>query len=87
MACSRCGCRMPARRHPRSSRLVCADCGTALPPVSGSARRHGWLAFAAVSAAALATTTLVIVSGLNQDGPTLADRQQEARLSDAGADE
>lgn len=87
MACSRCGCRIPARMHPRSSLLVCADCGTALPQLSGSERRHGWLAFAAVCAAAVATTTMVIVSGLHQDGPTLADRQQEARLNDAGAGE
>jgi hypothetical protein len=87
MACLRCGCRLLARATPRSSQLICAYCGVAQPGISAEERRHGWLGLAAISGAVMITTVMVIASGINQDGPTLADRQQEARVSEAGADE
>ncbi|MFM7550569.1 MAG: hypothetical protein ACKO7Z_06705 [Cyanobacteriota bacterium] len=87
MACQRCGCRIPARLHPRSSLLVCADCGTALPSVSFAERRNGWLGVAAVGGAALLTAGVMIASALSLDTPTLADRQAEARVSDGPAGE
>jgi hypothetical protein len=87
MACMRCGCRLLARATPRSSQLLCADCGAAQPGISPVERRNGWLGIAAITAALLITTAMVIVAGLNQEGPTLAERQQQARVSEAGAGE
>ncbi len=78
---------MPARLHPRSTLMVCADCGSALASISPADRRDGWLGVAAVGCAALVTTSLVIASALSLETPTLAERQQEARLSDDRAGE
>ncbi|MFM7547809.1 MAG: hypothetical protein ACKO8I_02840 [Cyanobacteriota bacterium] len=78
---------MPARLHSRSTLMVCADCGSALASISPSERRDGWLGMAALGGAVLLTTAMVMVSALSLESPTLAERQQEARLSDGGAAE
>ena len=87
MACPQCGCRVPARLRPTSALLVCADCGTPLPEPSRSERRTGWLGLAAVGCAALLTTGVVIVSSVNSDAPSVADRSEAAPVTSAGAAE
>jgi hypothetical protein len=81
MSCPRCFCRVPARSASDRSKLVCADCGTPLPPPDGNEPHVGWLGAAAVAVFSLLTTAVVIVSGVSAEKGSLADSHTGATVS------
>lgn len=82
MACPRCFCRVPARSPLDRSGLVCADCGTALPPPDQTQPHVGWLAGAVVAVLSMLMVGVVIVAGVSVEEPSVAGSSLDLPGSD-----